>query len=411
MKTFRPERTQRRRILRAFAALPIAGLPLTTLLGALARAHAEPAAVSDAALTAAAQILNVMDFEPLAKATLPPAHFAYLATGADDDQTVRLNHEAFSHYQIRSRRLIDVSHADLSTQVFGQPWTCPIYLSAVGSMRAFHPDGELAVARAAGAKSALMMLSTVATTSIEDAIAARGTPVWQQLYTTDDWSITQAIVRRAERAGSSAIVLTVDNLTGRNNETLERAKRVDTRDCAQCHVSDFAGYTRRKPMLAGLDLSHATELSPLNMSWDFFARLRGVVSGKLIIKGIVTAEDAALAVRHGADGIVVSNHGGRDEETLRPSIDCLPEVVAAVKRRVPVFVDGGIRRGTDVFKALALGATGVGIGRPYVWGLAAFGQSGVEAVIDLLTRELRQIMRQAGTPTIAAITPEHVIHG
>jgi 4-hydroxymandelate oxidase len=129
----------------------------------------------------------------------------------------------------------------------------------------------------------------------------------------------------------------------------------------------------------------------------------------MMVKGVVTGEDAALAVAHGADAIIVSNHGGRNEETLRASIDCLPEVVAAVRGRVPVFVDGGIRRGTDIFKALALGATAVGIGRPQVWGLAAFGQPGVEAVIDTLNRELRAIMRQAGTPTLAAITPHHLV--
>jgi isopentenyl diphosphate isomerase/L-lactate dehydrogenase-like FMN-dependent dehydrogenase len=166
---------------------------------------------------------------------------------------------------------------------------------------------------------------------------------------------------------------------------------------------------RRGPVFAGLDVSRVTTLAPSDITLEFLDRLRAQVKSRLIIKGIVTGEDAALALEHGADGIVVSNHGGRDEETLRASIDCLPEVVAAVKGRIPVFVDGGIRRGTDIFKALALGATAVGIGRPQAWGLAAFGQSGVEAVLDILNRELVAIMRQAGTPTLADITGASVV--
>jgi isopentenyl diphosphate isomerase/L-lactate dehydrogenase-like FMN-dependent dehydrogenase len=157
-------------------------------------------------------------------------------------------------------------------------------------------------------------------------------------------------------------------------------------------------------MFAGLDVSHVTALAPADQSVAFLERLRSLVKGRLILKGIVTGEDAELALRHRADAVIVSNHGGRNEETLRATLDCLPEVVGAIRGRIPVFVDGGVRRGTDVFKALALGASAVGIGRPYVWGLAAFGQSGVEAVIDILNRELVAIMRQAGTPSLAGIT-------
>ncbi len=163
-------------------------------------------------------------------------------------------------------------------------------------------------------------------------------------------------------------------------------------------------------MFAGLDMSHIKEHSPSNITWDFLKRLREIVSVKLLVKGIVTGEDAALCVEHGVDGVIISNHGGRDEETLRSTIECLPEVSTAVAGRVPVLLDGGVRRGTDVFKALALGATAVGIGRPQVWGLAAAGQQGVEAVIDIYNRELRQIMRQAGTPSIKDITRDRVVN-
>ncbi len=355
------------------------------------------------------QALNVMDFEALARAALPPAHYAYIATGADDDFTVVRNHEAFGHIEIRSRRFVDVSKVDMSVNLLGVKYPTPVYLSAVGSQRAFHPEGELATARAAASRSALMMLSNAGSTSAEDVIRARGAPVWMQLYATDDWNVTQGVVKRAERAGCPAIVLTVDTMDGRNNETLIRAMRSDTRVCTACHVDGEHNTVKRSPMYAGLDISKVRELTPSNLTWDYLKRLRDLVSVKLLVKGIVTGEDAALCVSHGADGVVVSNHGGRNEDTLRSSIECLPEVSAAVAGRIPVLFDGGLRRGTDVFKALALGATAVGIGRPQAWGLAAGGQQGVEAVLDIYTRELRQIMRQAGTPSIKDITRERVV--
>jgi 4-hydroxymandelate oxidase len=360
-------------------------------------------------MTAATQVQNVMQFEALAKEALPPAHFGYIATGNDDDLTVVRNHDAYSHYEIRSRRFVDVSHLDMSRRVYGVAWPSPIYLSAVSGQRAFHPDAELGTARAAQTRSMQMMLSNVASTPIEPVAQARGSPIWQQLYATDDWQVTEAVVKRAERAGADAIALTVDSMPDRNNETLLRAMQSDSRVCTQCHINNSHDTLHKAPMYAGLDMSHVHDLFPTSATWDYLDKLRKLVSVKLLIKGIVTGEDAALCVKHGADGIIVSNHGGRQEETLRSTLECLPEIAAAVRGRVPVFIDGGIRRGTDVFKALALGATAVGIGRPQVWGLAAFGQSGVEQVIDILNRELGHIMRQAGTPTLASISRDHVI--
>jgi 4-hydroxymandelate oxidase len=351
-----------------------------------------------------------MDFEPLARAALPPAHFGYIATGADDDHTVVRNHEAFSQYEIRAHRFNDLSHMDTSRAVFGTAWPTPIYLSAVSAMRAFHAEGELAVARAGRTRSMHLMLSTGSSTATEAVQEARGAPIWQQLYPTDDWAVATGIIRRAESAGCTAIVVTVDSRGARNSETLKRAMTVDNRHCLDCHPGNSHDMWRRGPIYSGLDVSHVTGLTPPDQTVRYLDRLRAAVKGKLLIKGIVTAEDAAIAIEHGADGVVISNHGGRNEETLRATIDCLPEVVAAVHGRVPVFVDGGIRRGTDVFKALALGATAVGIGRPQAWGLAAFGQPGVEAVIDILNQELAAIMRQAGTPTLAGITPNLLVH-
>lgn len=406
MNGYKTRRATRRMVLGALAALPVVG---TRSLAIDAVSPARAFLRQPPPITTADQVLNVMEFEALAREALPPAHFGYLATGADDDLTVARNHEAFSQYEIRARRFVDVQTVDTSLKVYGATWHSPIYLSAVGGMRAFHPEAEVAMARAAASRSAHVMLSTASSVAVESVAEARGAPVWQQLYATDDWAVTQAIVRRAERAGCTAIALTVDNRPGRNNETLKRATRVDGRTCTNCHTDDKHDMWRKSPMFAGLDVSRVTGHTPLDITPAYLDRLRAVVRVKLIIKGIVTGEDAAVAIDHGADGVVVSNHGGRSEESLRATLDCLPEIVAAARGRVPVLFDGGVRRGTDVFKALALGATAVGIGRPQIWGLAAFGQPGVEAVIDILNREFEQLMRQSGSPTLATITRERVV--
>jgi (S)-2-hydroxy-acid oxidase len=379
---------------------------------------------SDDVISSPDQAFDVMDFEAAAHKALPPAHFGYLATGVDDDGTVRANREGYSRLQIRSRRLVDVENINMSVRLFGTTWSSPIVISPVSSQKAFHPEGDIAVARAARAKDHLQILSTAATSSIEDVTAARGASVWQQLYPTNVWEVARAIVKRAEKAGSSAIVLTVDFQEGTNRETLFRAQLLDKRECSACHPSAYTGaararpragsggfaqYAARKPMFDGLDLSKVTATYPANVNWEFLKRLRDTVTGKLLLKGIVTREDAQIAVEHGVDGLITSNHGGRDEESLRPTIESLPEVMEGVAGKIPVIVDGGIRRGTDIFKALALGATAVGIGRPEAWGLAAFGQSGVEAVLEILRRELKTIMRQAGTPSVDKITRSAVV--
>jgi 4-hydroxymandelate oxidase len=392
----------RRRLLHGLAAVPaLLGMPR------YGRTQAVADAAFDEAPVTANQVLNIADFEALARAKLPPAHFGYIATGADDDRTVFLNHDAYSHIEIRARRFVDVSKLDTSRSVLGSVWKQPFYFSAVSSMRAFHPEAEIAVARAAASGQIQMMLSTGSSAPLEEVIAARKAPVWQQLYATDDWHVTEALVRRAEKAGCTAIFLTVDSPPGRNNETLLRAMRRDGRNCTQCHVGGTHDMWRKAPMFAGIDVSQITQLSP-NLSVNYLERLRKLVTVKFLVKGIVTAEDATQAMHAGVDGVVVSNHGGRNEETLRSTVECLPEIVAAVGKRIPVFIDGGIRRGTDIFKALALGATAVGIGRPQAWGLAAFGQPGVEAVSNILTRELHTIMRQAGTPDLASIDKAHL---
>jgi isopentenyl diphosphate isomerase/L-lactate dehydrogenase-like FMN-dependent dehydrogenase len=298
---------------------------------------------------------------------------------------------------------------DTTAGVLGQTLAAPIFLCPVSSLRAFHPEGELAVARAAKAERAPLALSTMATTSIEEVAAARGEPAWFQLYPSNDTAVMRAMVKRAEAAGSKLLLLTVDMPVGPNRETQARLERRDARPCAACHDrTSFAGTVRRKPMYDGLDLSKVLDNIEPAMDWEYVKRLRDLTSMKLALKGIVTREDATLAVEHGADAVYVSNHGGRSEESGRGALDSLPEVVEAVAGRVPVLVDSGFRRGTDIFKALALGAAAVGIGRPYVWGLAAFGEEGVAAVVRMLKAELKLAMQTCGTPRIRDIGRDRV---
>jgi 4-hydroxymandelate oxidase len=352
--------------------------------------------------------LNVMDFEPAARKALPPAHYGYLATGVDGDLTLRRNQEDFGKVRIKVQRLVDVRKIDTSMTLLGTKYNSPIFLSPISSQAAFHGEAEIAVARAAGARGHHMILSTVGNSSLLDVSKAHGSPVWLQLYPTDDWNVTAAMIKRAEQANTPALVLTVDRQGGRNTETLFRLRRADDRNCMACHSRGFANEVARKPMFNGIDVSHVTNLYGTGMTWDFVKRLRAATRMKLFLKGIMTPEDAEKALQAGVDGIFVSNHGGRAEESLQSTIGALPAVVRVVGGRIPVLVDGGVRRGTDVYKALAFGATAVGIGRPYCWGLAAFGQPGVAAVLAIYTREFETIMRQAGTVNLKQITASTV---
>jgi isopentenyl diphosphate isomerase/L-lactate dehydrogenase-like FMN-dependent dehydrogenase len=354
------------------------------------------------AVSRAADALSVSDFEALTRGMLPPAHLGYLISGVDDDATLKLNREGFQHFQLRARRLVDVSKPDLRTEVFGVPWETPIFLCPVGGQKMFNAEGEVAVARAARARKAVQILSTVSSSPVEDVARALGGPPWYQLYMPVNWEGTEKMVRRAEAAGCPVLVWTVDLLGGRNTETAERLRRTDTRNCLSCHTNGV-GSLKGRPMLDGIEGG----INPAAADWSYMDRLRKLTMTtkmKLIIKGIDTAEDARLCREHGADAVLVSNHGGRATETLRSTIDSLAEVVDAVGSQLPVLVDGGFRRGTDIYKALALGARAVGIGRPYIYGLTAFGQEGVERVLDILRAELQRTMQQCGTPAIKDIT-------
>jgi 4-hydroxymandelate oxidase len=394
----------------------LAASPLLPSLSAVVSALGQQSGPADDLIASPDQALDVFDFEAAARKRLPPAHFGYMATGSDDDGTLQANRDGFSRFQLRVRRLVDVRQIDMSVTLFGATSPTPIILAPVGSLRAFDADGERATARAAKARDHVQILSTQTGTSVEDVIRAREAPVWFQLYATDQWSVTQGLVKRAQSAGCPVMAWTVDLQGGSNRETATRGARRDTRQCNACHqaasgVTGSSGMGSTlpggRPMFSGLDVARSTQA--LHADWDFAKRLRDSTSMKFLIKGIVTREDAELAVQHGVDGIIVSNHGGRAENSGRATIESLIEVVEGVKGRIPVIVDGGFRRGTDIFKALALGASAIMIGRPYIWGLASFGQPGVEAVLDILQRELRLVMRQAGTVRISDITRAYVV--
>jgi 4-hydroxymandelate oxidase len=354
--------------------------------------------------------INVFEFEPVCRQNVPPAHFGYMASGLDDEVTLRANREGFLKFQLNPHRLNDVSKVDASVELLGTKYDSPIFVCPTGGNQFFHPDGELAVAKAARTGNHLQILSTSSNYSVEDVTKARGAPIWFQLYASPRWEVAQALIKRAEAAGCPVLAVTVDRVAGRNQETMFRLRRTDTRECSDCHDrSSFAARAARRHNYDGIDLSGITgggESS--NLSWDTVKRMRDITKMKIILKGIVTAEDADLAAQNGMDGILVSNHGGRGEDYGRSTIDALPEILAAVKGRLPVIVDSGFRRGTDAVKALAMGAQAVGIGRPYLWGLGAFGQEGVERVLELVRTETRAAMQQCGARSVKELNPGFV---
>src|SRR3954466_9784978 len=404
----------RPRFLQFLAASPIAAaspallaqlLPKSRLPDPVPWAALEP----DKLIKSPKEAINVFDFEPVARQNVPPAHFGYMASGIDDEVTLRANREGFLKFQLRPRRLVDVEKVDMSTDILGARYATPIMIAPVGGHPMFNPDGELAVARAAKVGGHAMILSTVATTSVEEVTAARAAPVWYQLYATNKWDVAKAFVTRAEKAGCPVVAVTVDRSGGRNQETLFRLQRTDSRDCNSCHDrSSLAANLRRRSMYEGVDLDGLRHTQSSSMTWDFLKRLRGTTRMKIVLKGILAHEDATLALQNGMDGIIVSNHGARSEDSGRSTIDALPEIVAAVGGKMPVLIDSGFRRGTDICKALALGANAVCVGRPYIWGLGAFGQPGVERVLEIMRVELFAIMQQLGAPSIKQLTPAMV---
>ncbi len=353
------------------------------------------------------EAINVWDFERVAHANNLPEHWAYIHMGVDDLETRVANREGFQRLMLRPRRLgPDATKLDTSVQLFGRRWNTPLFLCPVAALEAYHTEGESGAARAARARGILQIQSHQSSQSYEDIAAARGEPHWFQLYAPPDWNVNKRTLDRVAAAGCPVLVWTIDLLGGSNRELTRRSQGRQEYDrplCLSCH-NHKPGYQR--PMRRGMDGPPGPR-PPFTM--DYIKRLKDATTMKVVLKGIVTREEAELAVEHGADGIFVSNHGGRAENSLRSAIESLPEVVAGVKGRVPVFIDSGVRRGSDIFKALALGADAVGIGRPYVWGLGAFGQQGVDKVIEMLLAEFTMVMRQTRTTTIDQIGPQFVM--
>ncbi len=343
-----------------------------------------------------ANFRNIAAFQKEAASRLTPDLLAYLEGGADDGRTVRRNQAAFQQIRIRPQVLRDVSKPETSLTLFGQKYASPIMLAPVGILGMFHPEGARAVAKAARNKGVGMAASTVTNFSFTEIVDDSRMVPWFQLYPTSNVEARKKLIRRAEEKGCKVLVATVDVPVIGNRE--KHARMV---------VDNFGERTVVLGNLVDL-LKPDDQIHIPTLTWEYIAWLKGQTKMKIILKGIQTAEDALLAIQHGVDGIVVSNHGGRQLETDRATIECLEEVVTTVNGRMPILLDGGIRRGTDVFKALALGATTVAIGRPYIYGLVVGGQAGVEQVLDIFQAELVRAMQLAGVEKLEDINGSFV---
>lgn len=334
------------------------------------------------------ELVNVFDYKKLARTRMAPPLWDFFQGGSDDELTMRECRAAFERIKLRPRVLVDISAIDMHCSVLGTPVSMPLLIAPMASHCVAHPDGECATAQAAGRASTLMIASTVATRTIEEIAQAASGPLWFQLYTYPSLKVAELLVHRAEDAGYRAIVLTVD-LPRLGNREKDLRNNV-TIPPAPYQEANFVGIEKEGQAWVPL-------------TWKSIEWLRSITSLPVILKGILTEEDARLAVEHGVEGIVVTNHGGRQLDTAIPGIEALPEIVEAVAGRCEIYFDGGIRRGTDILKALALGARAVLIGRPVLWGLAVNGADGVYSVLELLRKELELAMALSGRPTLASI--------
>jgi 4-hydroxymandelate oxidase len=332
--------------------------------------------------------LNVFDYEHMARQVLPPAVWDYISAGADDEVTLARNRSAFEKIVLRPNLLVDVSRIDTATTVLGHAVSAPILIAPTGQHAFLTPEAEIATAIAASAANTILVASTSSSRSIEEIAAAATSPVWLQLYLFRARDRSAAMVRRAEATGCRAIVLTVDAPRwGRKERSLR------TEDDLPWRIGN----------LSALPPSTLEYPDGAPATWADVEWLRSLTTLPIVLKGILTAEDALLAATHGIQAVVVSNHGGRQLDGAIASIDALPEVVAAVEGKLEVYLDSGIRRGTDVLKSLALGARAVLIGRPVLWGLAVQGSRGAIEILRLLQNELAWAMALSGRPTVRSI--------
>jgi isopentenyl diphosphate isomerase/L-lactate dehydrogenase-like FMN-dependent dehydrogenase len=343
-------------------------------------------------------LLNVWDYEAAAAERLEPGAHGYYAGGAGDELTLRDNVEAFRRWQLRPRVLVDVETCTTATTVLGHDVSMPLLIAPVAFQRVAHPDGEVGMARAAKAAGTLMCMSTMATATPEE-VAETGAARWFQVYVFRDEGLTQELVQRVAAAGFTALVLTVDTpFLGRRERDLRTGFVVPP----EFPVASLGQ--------GGLTPAETFALTSASVSWRDIERLASLSGLPVLVKGVLTEEDAKLACEHGASGIVVSNHGGRQLDGVSATIDALEEVVAAVDGRVEVLVDGGIRRGTDVVKALALGARAVLAGRAPLWGLAVDGEAGARSVLELLQAEILAALRLVGCTSPADVARDRVAH-
>ncbi|HZT99365.1 MAG TPA: alpha-hydroxy acid oxidase [Ktedonobacteraceae bacterium] len=332
--------------------------------------------------------INVFEYEILARERMNPVYWDFYADGSDDEVTMRANQADFARIRLRPRVLVNVNQCDTSTSVLGLPVQMPILVAPTALHCLAHPEGECATARGAGAAGTLMIASTDATRTLEEIAQAASGPLWFQLYIYHSLKVAASMVRRAEVAGYQAIVLTVDLPVMGNRE---RSKR---------HAVPMPPPPLVEANFVGVG-EEGQERVPV--TWETVDWLRSITTLPLLIKGILTAEDALLALEHGVSGIIVSNHGGRQLDGAVTSIEALPEIAEAVAGRCEVYMDGGIRRGTDVLKALALGAHAVLVGRPVLWGLTVDGADGVRQVLEILYTELERAMKLVGCPQLSSI--------
>jgi len=347
---------------------------------------------------------NISDLETKSKEIMERSALSYLNGGAEDLRTVYANTEAYKNIEIRARRLIDVRNISTNVEFLGQKLDNPIILSPIGFQKLFHKQGEIASAKAAFIRKSPMIVSSVSNYSINEIASASNANLWFQLYPTPNREVTKKLLKKVENSGCKILVLTVDSpVIGNRNRMTPNSTKLSKRIVRKLNNQDLSMGNFKDILSPGTN-----KLDP-GMTWKMIDWLKKHTHMKIVLKGIVTHEDAILAVNNGADGIIVSNHGGRQLDSNRATIDCLEEVVKVVDGKIPVLIDGGIRRGTDIFKALALGATAICIGRPYCWGLGLLGQEGVEIALDILKTELMRDMQLAGTTSIENISRNHIL--